>query len=170
MGAMLVDFDPAAPVDRNGLESLTGGECLALLARDSRGRVGVTWDVLPVILPVNYVLDGERVVLRTAAGSKLCAALSHSVVAFEIDGIDPSDRSSWSVLVRGPAHEITDTEELESVTALPLLPWASGPDDRYIAIEIEMVSGRRVPRATDAVPPQEQTVRRPGADGGGPRS
>ncbi len=146
---MLVDFDPAAPVDRNGLESLTGEECLFLLSRNAMGRVGVTWDVLPVILPVNYVLDGERLVLRTAAGTKLCAALSRSVVAFEIDGFDPVDHSGWSVLVRGPASEITDRAELERVNHLPLRAWAHESADRYMAIEIEMMSGRRVRHVTD---------------------
>lgn len=144
MGPMLVDYDPASPVDRNGLESLSREECLALLAQSAMGRVGVTWDVLPVILPVNYVLDGERIVLRTVAGTKLCAALSHAVVAFEIDGFDSLGHTGWSVLVRGPAHELTEGADLERVRHLPLRPWASDEADRFVAITIELMSGRRV--------------------------
>jgi uncharacterized protein len=142
---MLVDFDPAAPVDRNGLVSLGLDECLALLGSVPIGRVGVTWDVLPVVLPVNHALDGRRIVLRTAPGTKLCAALSHTVVAFEADGFDPFDHSGWSVLVRGPAREITDPSDLARARTLPLRPWANDEADRFVAIDIELISGRRIP-------------------------
>lgn len=146
MSPMPADFDSVAAADRNGLETLTSDECMHLLSCHAMGRVAVTWDVLPVILPVNYALDGERVVLRTAAGTKLCAALSHSVVAFEIDDFEPVDHSGWSVLVRGPAREITDREDLERARRLPLRPWGNESADRYMAIQIEMVSGRRTER------------------------
>lgn len=141
-----MDYDPVAPVDRNGLESLPADECLNLLGHTAMGRVGVTWDVLPVILPVNYVLDGERIIIRTAPGTKLSAALSRTVVAFEIDGFDPLTHGGWSVLVRGSAREIADPDEIERLERLPLRPWANEDADRFVAIEIELLSGRRVPR------------------------
>lgn len=150
---MLVDHDPTVPVDRNGLQSLSREECLYLLGQSAIGRVGVTWDVLPVVLPVNYVLDGDTVVLRTAPGTKLCAALSHTVVAFEIDGFDPVDHTGWSVLVRGPALEVTDEAELERLRRLPLRPWANDDADHFVTIEIELLSGRRVPRGPLPGPP-----------------
>lgn len=143
---MLVDHDPTAPVDRNGLRSLSREECMHLLSQHAMGRVGVTWDVLPVVLPVNYVLDGDQIVLRTAPGTKLCAALSHTVVAFEIDGFDPVDHSGWSVLVRGPAVEVIDESELARLRQLPLRPWANDGADHFVTIAIELMSGRHVPR------------------------
>jgi hypothetical protein len=151
---MLVDFDPETPIDRNGLRMLSGDECMALLASSPMGRVGVVWDVLPVILPVNYVLDGDRILIRTVAGTKLAAALQHTVVAFEVDGYDPFDHSGWSVLVRGPAAELTDPVDLARISHLPLRAWASDEADRTMAIEIALLSGRTV-------------FRGPGADGDG---
>jgi len=146
MIAMLVDYDVDTPVDRNGLASMSAEECLRHLRAEIMGRVGVTWDVLPVILPVNYVVDGDRIVLRTAPGTKLCAALSHCVVAFEVDGFDSVGHEGWSVLVRGPAREVTDEAELAHLRTLPLRPWANESADHFVVIDIELLSGRRVTR------------------------
>ena len=62
-------------VDRNGLEVLDRDECLRLLAFATIGRVGFTSGALPAVLPVNFHLDGERILVRTGRGSKLDAAL-----------------------------------------------------------------------------------------------
>ena len=51
----------------NTVDELTPNACLSLLARHSFGRVGLSVDALPVVLPVNYVLDGERCVFRDFA-------------------------------------------------------------------------------------------------------
>ena len=40
---------------------------------------------LPVVLPVTFVLDGDAVVFRTRAGSRLAGITSGSVLAFEVD-------------------------------------------------------------------------------------
>jgi len=40
--------------------------------------------VLPSVVPVNYLLDNDRIVIRTDAGSKLAAALRGAPVAFEV--------------------------------------------------------------------------------------
>ena len=66
----------AMPSDRNGLHVLSRYECLHLLAAGHVGRIGLSVQALPVVLPVNYaVLDGG-VVLRSGAGTKLDAALA----------------------------------------------------------------------------------------------
>jgi nitroimidazol reductase NimA-like FMN-containing flavoprotein (pyridoxamine 5'-phosphate oxidase superfamily) len=40
--------------------------------------------VMPSVVPVNYLLDNDRIVIRTDAGSKLAAALRGASVAFEV--------------------------------------------------------------------------------------
>ena len=42
-------------------------ECLRLLATVPVGRVGVTIDALPAVLPVNFVMTGGAVVFASAA-------------------------------------------------------------------------------------------------------
>ena len=132
-------------LDQNGLEILGRDECLRLLAQAVIGRVGVSSGALPRVLPVNFRLDGGRILIRTARGTKLDAAAANAVVAFEVDDIDPVDQTGWSVLITGVAREITDPDELAELRAQPLARWAPhGPDDRIMAISTELVDGRRI--------------------------
>lgn len=131
-------------VDRNGLEILDRDECLRLLATATLGRIGVTSRSLPTVLPVNFTLGGERILVRTGAGSKLDAATRNAVVAFEADDFDPMYHSGWSVVVTGVTSEISDPVELEMLRSVPLARWAPDPGSRVIAISTEFVSGRRV--------------------------
>jgi uncharacterized protein len=106
--------------------------------------VGLSSAALPVVLPVNFALDGEEIVIRTGAGTKLDAALRNAVVAFEVDEIDPVYHSGWSVMVTGMARELRAPGEIERARALPLRPWAPGVRDAFIAIPAQLVSGRRI--------------------------
>jgi nitroimidazol reductase NimA-like FMN-containing flavoprotein (pyridoxamine 5'-phosphate oxidase superfamily) len=132
-------------LDRNGLEVLDRDECLRLLSGAVIGRVGVSSGALPRVLPVNFRLDGDRILIRTGRGTKLDAATANAVVAFEVDDIDPVDQTGWSVLVTGVAREVTDAGDLAQLRALPVSRWAPNrPDDRVMAISTEMVDGRRI--------------------------
>jgi nitroimidazol reductase NimA-like FMN-containing flavoprotein (pyridoxamine 5'-phosphate oxidase superfamily) len=131
-------------VDRNGLEVLDRDECLRLLAVATIGRIGFTSGALPRVLPVNFRLDGERILVRTGRGSKLDAALQNAVVAFEVDDFDPIYHSGWSVAVTGVAAEVRDLFELDGARREPVARWASGRDEAMIAISTEIVSGRRI--------------------------
>lgn len=137
-------------VDRNGLEVLDRYDCLHLLAGRSVGRVGLSSGALPVILPVNFYVDGDRVLVRTGFGTKLAAAMRNAVVCLEVDDIDPIYHSGWSVLVTGLAHELTGEEAARAMRA-PLRPW-SGHADHMIAIDMQLVSGRRLAPSHDRVP------------------
>ena len=110
------------------------------------GRVGVTIDALPAVLPVNFVVSDGGVVFRTVPGTKLDAATAGAVVAFEADAYGTgSDPGGWSVLVRGVARELTDESELARARDLPLESWAwDGGADRFVRIEPTVVTGRRL--------------------------
>jgi len=131
---------------RPGIYELTPDDCLRLVKTVPVGRVGVTIDALPVVLPVNFVMNDGMVVLRTVPGTKLDTATAGMVVAFEVDNYGTSNEPwGWSVLIRGVAKEITDPTELQTVRALPLESWAfDGSDDRYIKIAPTMISGRQI--------------------------
>src|SRR5213079_2103949 len=94
--------------DRNGLEVLSRDECLRLLATAHIGRIALSIGALPVVLPVNFCMLDDDLVIRTGPGSKLDAATNHAVVAFEVDSFSLFDHSGWSVLVQGVAAEIVD--------------------------------------------------------------
>jgi nitroimidazol reductase NimA-like FMN-containing flavoprotein (pyridoxamine 5'-phosphate oxidase superfamily) len=131
-------------IDRNGLEVLSREDCLDLLGTAILGRVAVTTQALPTIVPVNFRFDGTEILIRTGRGTKLDAATHNTVVAFEADEIEPARRAGWSVVVTGVAREVTDPEELADAQNLGLERWAPGPDHRLVAISTTVVSGRRI--------------------------
>ncbi|WP_405148262.1 pyridoxamine 5'-phosphate oxidase family protein [Sphaerisporangium sp. NBC_01403] len=131
-------------LDSAGLQVLTREECLHLLSLTPIGRIVFTDRALPTVQPVNYHLDGEDIVIRTAAGSKLAAATRNAVVAFEADQIDVGIRKGWSVTAVGHARAVTESSEVERLAALPLVRWAPGGQHHFIVIQAEQVSGRRI--------------------------
>jgi hypothetical protein len=102
---------------------------------------------LPVVLPVNFAVVHDEVVFRTAEGTKLHAAAAGAVVAFEVDGYEPSGRSGWSVLVQGRARVVDDPTMLARLSGLCIEAWAAdAAADRFVAIATEVISGRRYAR------------------------
>jgi nitroimidazol reductase NimA-like FMN-containing flavoprotein (pyridoxamine 5'-phosphate oxidase superfamily) len=98
------------------------------------------------VLPVNFVMDGQDVVFRTASGSKLAGAEDRSVVAFEADNYDDITQSGWSVLVSGRAEVVEDDAEIGRLSQLGLHSWASALDrPSWIRIRPTSVTGRRTP-------------------------
>lgn len=131
---------------RRGIRELTVDECMELLTSVPVGRVGITIDALPAVLPVNFVIHHGAVVFRTVPGTKLDAATTEAVVAFEADAYgSAADPAGWSVLVRGVARELTSPDELAAARKLPLESWAwDGGAERFVRIEPTLVTGRRV--------------------------
>ena len=130
--------------DSSGLEILEREECLALLKTQPVGRIVFTDRALPAVQPVNFVLDGEAIIIRTTPGSKLSGATHDAVVAFEVDEIDAEEHSGWSVTAVGHASVVRDEEERRRLDALPLRPWALGQRDHFLRIPVDMVTGRRL--------------------------
>ena len=130
-------------LDDDGVGILDRATCLELLRSATVGRVGITVDGLPAVLPVNFALFDGDIVIRTGSGSKLSAALAEAVAAFEVDRID-SAGFGWSVLIRGRAVEVRDAETLLRIRELPLRAWAGGRKDRVIRIMNEQMTGRSI--------------------------
>jgi len=128
------------------MEDLAESECRELLETHHFGRVAFVEraDSPPVIMPLNYLVHAGTVVVRTDPRSKLGNALRDASVSFEIDGIDQRERTGWSVVLSGRAHEIVDPRELEELHRTPLLPWAPGDRSQYVRIRSELVTGRRI--------------------------
>jgi nitroimidazol reductase NimA-like FMN-containing flavoprotein (pyridoxamine 5'-phosphate oxidase superfamily) len=121
-------------------ETLTLDDCFRLLMTQSVGRLAVAMPgEAPLVVPVNYVLDGTVVVFRSDLGDKL-ALLREQPVAFQIDQIDYFHRTGWSVLVQGPAYEATHFE----VEHLMLRPWAEGEKSHWVRVIPSSVTGRRL--------------------------
>jgi len=132
-------------LDHSGLGILPRQECLDRLASARIGRLAFVSQGDPVILPVNHGMDGEDIIFRTSSGTKLLAADAEQVVAFEVDGFDADRRSGWSVMVRGVASSVEDTEEVKRLNLLGVWPWADLVErTNWVRINLLSVTGRQV--------------------------
>lgn len=142
--------DEGAPVPENqpsaqDLKEIPEEECLALLAGRTVGRLVVVHEDGPQTFPVNYVLDGRTVAIRTDPGSNLdWATLGR--VAFEVDDIDEERQEGWSVLVQGVGRDVTEGVDAwsERLRSHELHPWAGGERRHWIAIASPRITGRRL--------------------------
>lgn len=124
-------------------EELDREECLRLLASVPVGRLVFTLGGMPAVQPVNFVVDGERILFRTREGSKLVAIRAGTVVAFESDEIDAETGSGWSVTIVGEAR-ILDEPEAGRYRDGRIRSWAGGVRDEIVAISTPLVTGRRL--------------------------
>lgn len=125
-------------------EPISFRDCLSLLDSEHVGRLGVSINALPAVLPINYLLVGETLFLRASDKGKLFRACLGSVVAFETDGYDSSSDSGWSVLVRGVVSEVPRGNDLESARRLWREAWPLSEDaDRFLMLPISDVCGWR---------------------------
>jgi nitroimidazol reductase NimA-like FMN-containing flavoprotein (pyridoxamine 5'-phosphate oxidase superfamily) len=123
---------------------LTRHECFELLGKAYLGRVGASIGALPVILPVHFALAGESVLFRSVRGTKLDAATSGAVVAFQADGYGPHGDSGWSVLLQGVATTVTDEAMHQRADAADIRPWVrSDFGHRLVQVEATNLTGRR---------------------------
>ena len=121
------------------LDEIDREECLELLASQPVGRLAVSMPGRgPLVVPVNYVLDGDAIVFRSDLGSKLTALLGPA--SFEVDSIDPLHRTGWSVLVVGTAHQVSQWE----TGHLDVEPWADGPKRHWVRLVPQEITGRRI--------------------------
>ena len=138
----------APPSDQQAVDRsvLARGACLDLLRQQRVGRLGFVADGWPIILPVNYALDGETIVFRSGLGTKLSAVRQSTPVSFEVDELDDVHRSGRSVLVLGMASEIEDEAGLARAKGLPLRPWSTAPKDFWIRVDPVQITGRALPK------------------------
>ena len=108
------------------------------------GRIVYTRQALPAVELVNFILDGEDIIIRTDAGGKLAAATRGAVVAFEADNVDDAGHTGWSVTVVGQSEAVADGAEIRHLEQMPLIPWAAGRRDHFIRIAPTIVTGRRI--------------------------
>jgi nitroimidazol reductase NimA-like FMN-containing flavoprotein (pyridoxamine 5'-phosphate oxidase superfamily) len=128
------------------LIELSAQQCQALLETQQIGRLGVNAEHYPLIVVVNYGLDRDTLVIQTHPGTMLSNA-NHANVTFEVDDIDQRTHSGWSVLVRGLAEEISQTEGAElfkRTVSNAVQPWAPGEYGHWLRLIPHQMSGRRI--------------------------
>jgi nitroimidazol reductase NimA-like FMN-containing flavoprotein (pyridoxamine 5'-phosphate oxidase superfamily) len=126
------------------LEVLSPDECFVLLKSRYLGRIAFSVDGQPEVFPINYAMEGQIVVFRTAAGTKL-DHVPKARLAFEVDDWDPNLGIGWSVVVKGLAEEVTGNlgRTAEHLRKAQVHPVAPGERWHWLALRPSEVSGRR---------------------------
>jgi nitroimidazol reductase NimA-like FMN-containing flavoprotein (pyridoxamine 5'-phosphate oxidase superfamily) len=126
------------------IEVLSSDECFLLLRSRDLGRIAFSVEGQPEIFPINYAIEGQIVVFRTAPGTKL-DHVPEARLAFEVDDWDPKLGIGWSVVVKGLAEEVTGNlgRTAEHMRKAPVHPVAPGERWHWLAIRPLEVSGRR---------------------------
>ncbi|KUJ69593.1 hypothetical protein ACZ90_09640 [Streptomyces albus subsp. albus] len=119
-------------------------EALRLLGGVPLGRVVFTHQALPAIRPVNHIVDGGRVIIRSRTGTALLKqAVISGVVAYEADDIDPVSHTGWSVILTGVATVVRDRALIERYRTL-LTPLFDKRADTFVSIRPGMITGYRI--------------------------
>jgi hypothetical protein len=136
-------------------------ECRRLLATPGFGtpdfgRLVFTHGALPVVQPVRFCVHDGQVVIPTREGGQLSRAVRGAVVAFEVDCLDASTGAGWTVTAVGPAHVLTDPDDIAAAALLGLRTWVPTARYSYVAVQIGLLSGCRVSAATTGHPLSQQ--------------
>jgi nitroimidazol reductase NimA-like FMN-containing flavoprotein (pyridoxamine 5'-phosphate oxidase superfamily) len=126
--------------EENPVSIMSDEECWDFLRTQEFGRLAFHLADQVHITPINYAVDGETLLFRTAEGSKLLAVVMNPDIAFEADQYD--EDSAASVIIRGTARQLDEHEEHRAEN-VPLRPWV--PTLKYNVVEITPteLSGRR---------------------------
>lgn len=124
---------------------LSREDCVRLLGEGVAGRVAIGTPNGPHIVPVNYAVDAESILVRTSAYSLLGTYGRNEQLCFEVDRFDYELERGWSVVVRGRAHFVDDQAELAEIAASwQQRPWAAGQRHLVVRIPWTEVTGRQL--------------------------
>ena len=126
--------------DDSPVKVLTADQCWEELRSQEFGRLAFHLAEEVNITPVNYAVDEDTLLFRTAEGSKLLGIVMNPDVAFEIDSFN--EEEAVSVIIRGTARKLEEDEEHRSEN-LPLRPWVDTIKYNVVEITPTSVSGRR---------------------------
>jgi uncharacterized protein len=128
------------------LTELDESACIRLLRTSVMGRLGFnTADPAPVILPVNYAVVERSICLLTTEHGVLSTWATISDVAFQVDEIDATRWSGWSVLAQGPCEVVPELEASQLLRRLPRpRPWADGDRGTLLRLRWTTIAGRRL--------------------------
>jgi hypothetical protein len=133
-------------------ESLGELECRSLLATAGFGRLIFTRHALPVVEPVRFGIRRGQILIPTGSDDDLSPSIRGAVVAFEVDCLDAESGTGWTVTAVGPAHVLTDEDDIADAERLELQPWVPSVNCCFVAVEIRLLRGRRVSRVTRTAP------------------
>ena len=125
---------------------LSTQECWEILDRERFGRLAVAVNGDPDIFPINFLVDDQKLLMRTAPGTKLTELVINSAVAVEADGRDGD--TAWSVVLKGVARMVDSFSETYTDDGKALETWLPSEKPIYVEIIARSMSGRRFLRGS----------------------
>lgn len=128
--------------DESPFTVLDESQCWEFLRRHEFGRFAFHLADEVHIVPVNYAVEPgseEKLLFRTAEGSKLLGVVMNPDVAFEVDEHD--DEQATSIILRGRARQLEEDEEHRAEN-VPLRPWVGSLKYNVVEITPDRVTGR----------------------------
>jgi uncharacterized protein len=138
---------------------LSPDQCERLLRAGVAGRAALSTPDGPHIVPVNFSVVGDAIIVRTSPYSVLGTYGRDAVLAFEVDQFDHDRWRGWSVVARGRADVVTDPLDVERIRSTwEPRPWAAGSRNLFLRLRWTTLTGRQV--GADWDPLQTLPVRR----------
>lgn len=139
---------------RSKLVEMDRDECYSLLRSHQYGvgRVAFTLPDSahgpPEILPVNFLLDVDDLIVQTGTGLLHDAAVHTRPMSFELDSIDSpaygQRQRGWSVVAKGRCEVVSESAQRTFLRLSHLAPAAGGFKPNFVRITVEQMTGRRV--------------------------
>lgn len=126
-------------MDEEVVTELSQDECWQMLREEEFGRLAFRLVDEVYITPINYAVDHDTLLFRSAEGNKLLSVAMGSQVAFEIDRYD--EDHARSVVVRGSARILPEDEEHRAEN-VPLRPWVGTLKYNVVEITPRAITGR----------------------------
>ncbi len=124
-----------------GMETITVEECEQFLKSGGVGVLALAGTPAPILRPVNFAVFEGQVVIRTGEGQILSAAKGSEPASFVLSALDRFEHTGWSVVVTG---KLAERPGLGDLADLPLRPWVRNGKNRFVALSITTLSGRRI--------------------------
>jgi len=127
---------------RGRLVELSDDECWQLLGSGVVGRIAWNRAGRPFVIPVNFTVDGTTIHIHSSAYSTLVREVDDSQVAFQVDDIDDTTRSGWTVVAQGRAETRYPGPRTSPGPTVDV--WPEGSKAVTIVIVVAEISGRRL--------------------------
>lgn len=129
----------------NNLTEMAYADCERLLRAGVFGRVVLNRPTGPEVVPVNYTVAADAVLVRTAPGSLLDRHADGAALVFEVDHVDYSRWHGWSVVARGVGERVLPDELSEDERSAPQPPpWVHREETSWIRLRWVTLTGRRL--------------------------
>ena len=139
--------DPTA--DRRGavrLEPLSSYDCWQLVteAAGPDGIARIVWSGPDgsAIVPMNFAVADGFLWFQTSPNSRLARECCDQRVLVEVDHVDPTTHTGWSVVVTGVATCLPSSADPGILGSL--MVWPQGPRELLVKVEPDELTGRRL--------------------------